>query len=79
MLDGLEKVIQRGENLENLEKKTAEIRSTGNSLHKKTKKLNKGWFACLGCDNDETYSRGSVAYQGAKIATSKKTGDFAHL
>ena len=78
MLDGLEKVIARGENLENLEKKTAEIRSTGNNLHKKTKKMNRGWFACIGCGGDD-YSRGSIAVKGAKIAASKKTGDFAHL
>ena len=40
MLDGLQQVVERGEQLDQLHSKTAQIKSQGQNLHKKSKKLN---------------------------------------
>mmetsp|Transcript_10056 Transcript_10056/g.15346 ORF Transcript_10056/g.15346 Transcript_10056/m.15346 type:complete len:91 (+) Transcript_10056:647-919(+) len=48
MLEGLEKVIQRGEQLETLQQKTDEIKTQSRTIYKKSKKMN-SWWANLGC------------------------------
>ena len=63
MLDGLDKIIKRGEAMEDLQKKTVAIQSASSSIKKKSKKLNNRGFwsylGCMGCNsaNDDT-SRG---------------------
>ena len=66
MLEGLDKVMQRGEQLEQLQHKTENIRSVGGSLHKKSKKLNSWWgnFSCIGCGGGNEMSRGTMVKMG---------------
>jgi hypothetical protein len=81
MLEGLDKVMQRGEQLEQLQEKTEGIRSVGSSLHRKSKKMNSWWnnFKCIGCGGSEM-SRGAMVKMG-KISykANKQKGELGLL
>ena len=48
MLEGLEKVIKRGEQLETLQEKTDNIKAASGTIYKKSKKMN-SWWSNWGC------------------------------
>jgi hypothetical protein len=83
MLESLEKVILRGEQLELLQQKTSDLQSVGRTFHRNTKKMNSWWgnWGCIGCGNDSAMSRGAASIKTIRIArkVNKKQGELGLL
>jgi len=78
MLEGLDVIMKRGEKLDELQKKTADIKGLSRNLKGKSKKMNSWWsrFQCMGCGGATNYQRGAPKLSMSNMRVARKANNI---